>query len=114
MTTRSPNLLLDNGAQPAAGVQYANVINWYGGQLSLAAEGVFGTATFQVLITTEYPVGGVVPNPPSLWIADAAWVPLGAVFSAPGRQNLGYINPCLLCINVLTPGSNTRAKVAVV
>jgi hypothetical protein len=113
MAEISPSLLLSNAAQPADGVTNAKPVMWYGGDLSVVAEGVFAGASVQLVMTTNMPPKGIIPNDPDTWEPDGDWLPLGDPLTAPGVISLGHINPCLLAVLVSGSSGTTRVRAIV-
>jgi hypothetical protein len=111
MATRNAGLLLSNAAAPAAGMQNASVIQWYGGNLRVSAQGVFDGATVDIMVCTRLPTGGDRADylDPTKF-TDADWSSLGST-SEPNMLNYGNVNPCALAVKVTNPGANTRIKV---
>lgn len=111
MPTRNVNLLLSNAAQPANGTATGNVIQWYGGPLSLVAQGVFAGATVDIMIGTRYPSGGSrLDYADPAKYTDADWTVLHT-FNAPGQFNLANLNPCALVVRVNGSAAGTRVRV---
>ena len=106
--TRNANLILDKTAQPANGVQYANVTLWYGGAFEAILTGVFGGATVEVVVCPTIPNKTDVQSYGDVMTNDD-WVTLAAL-TAPGRVTEETLNPCLVTTKVTASGATTRVK----
>jgi hypothetical protein len=115
MTVKKQNLLVDNSAAPSAGLQVDNCIAWPGGHLNLIVIGtVFDSGTLDLMVCTKCPPGGTARdsnNNPQLALAD--FTTLKAGINAAGIVDLGYVNPCIIGLNVNTPGPNMRVKASI-
>lgn len=112
MTTRSPNLLLDDAAAPANGIGRGNVLQWYGGPLRIFATGVFDGATVTVQFATKLPkTGDRADYLDTNKFKNTDFIAMDAI-TAPGSYDLGDVNPCALAISVSGSGANSRIRVA--
>lgn len=113
MSIRNSGLLLANTAQPAAGINKANVIQWYGGQLTISATGEFGGATVDIMACTRFPTSGDKADFSDASKFTDADFSVIATTSAAGMVNLGNVNPCALAVRITNPSGTTRIKVRV-
>lgn len=113
MPERNANLLLADTAKPAAGLHRANVLNWYGGPLSLNALGAFDGATVDIVMVTRMPAGGKRELfADETEFPDADFITLHT-FTEPDTFSLDNLNPCALFVRVNGGGNDTRVRVNV-
>ena len=111
MTTRNANLVIDPSAKPANGIQYGNVIQWYGGPIEVELGGVFDSSSIDLVMCAKLPTNGKLyaADNVTLQVADTDWIAL-QTFTAAGRFHADNLNPCLLTTKVSSSGNATRVR----